>query len=191
MECQIGMNDYLPLCGTWCDEMAEENFEWSKSMARKIIRQGVGVGYGDEIEGVALEALVKAIKTFKPFPDNQNFRTYATMLIRNALMDHCRNFANTKQISIDPDDIPEIGVEDKAFEYVDERESSEDVIKVLSGILSLSRRKGNYKRVTLGLNAIIKEYDGYSREEIAEMYGISKKELRRAIYDARKLLTEA
>lgn len=156
------------------ENMAAKNMAWAKGLVRLFVCDvGDGVAYEkEELEGVALYGLALAIQTFDS--DRVNFRTYASKVIRNELMDHLNTYSK-KTLQT---------VELKTIENMPAREEDMDFDALLDSMIKNCKEK----TVRLGLYAIKMRNKGITARELEQITGIPKGSWYYYIYMAREKL---
>ena len=152
---QITLEEYVK---TLHAAMAEANYEWAKGLVRLFVKKlGNGVAYEtEELEGVALYGLAKAINEFEV--NRVAFRTYAAHVIHNELMDHLNGYSKKtlKTVSLE-----------EVMEMADPR-SAEQLDETLDCYLGTSKKEN----IKLGLYAMKMRTKGIKPKELHKYTGI-------------------
>lgn len=152
---QISLEEYME---TLHAAMAEANYEWAKGLVRIFVNElGKGVAYEtEELEGVALYGLAKAIKEFDS--PRVAFRTFATHVIHNELMDHLKRYSKKTLKTVALEEVKDI---------VDTR-STEKLGETLDCYLGTSKKEN----IKLGLYAMKMRSQGIKIKELQKRTGI-------------------
>lgn len=153
--------------------MAEEHLSIVHWVIRRYItvsEQVVGLGYDDLYQEGAL-ALCFAATTYQA--GAVQFNTYATAVVRNHLLDHCRRIAaQQKNLPIQSQDMPKS--EDKpptADDIFPGQDETEMWISNIYVSQLLEHGKRTYTGVAkLGIEALELKIQGYTGADIARLY---------------------
>ena len=122
----------------------------------------VGLGYEDLYQ-IGCLALCHAATTYN---GSVQFDTYAGVVVKNKLIDHCRSVMTKYKHTIPVGEYSQNG-----FDCNDETFKE---IEITDAITALSLAKKRYKGVTLkGIEAIELKIKGYNGREIAELYKVT------------------
>ncbi len=147
-----------------------EIVEWAIYKNIHINEQIQGLGY-DDLYQVGCLALCHAAATYN---GSTKFETYAQVVVKNKLLDHCRAVLK-KQPSMLYLDAPAGDDSRNTLEGIVSADSEDsmnslseaDILKILDSV------KTGYNGVTLkGIEAIELKIKGYTGKEIAELYGV-------------------
>ena len=161
--------------------MAQEHYEWAKGLVHVFVIRGNGPGFEEEeLEAVALFALAKAIETFD-YSRKIKFRTYASKLIHNELMSHCRSYVKNSIGTISLEDMRERGeevpIQDMASQMID----ASDLFRGIN-----TECMSNNGR--LGIIALDCKMKGTRMKELSDIIGVDVPKLYRCINTAREEL---
>jgi len=158
------------------DEIIIQNRCLVKTVIGKYIRINEsiqGMGY-DDLYQTGCMALCHAAGTFNSGM-NVPFSAYARVVIRNKLIDHCRQILRLHHNQFYLDE-PMRDREDGTYaeQLIDGKHDPSAEAELSNIITLLDSVKPRYKGVTLkGIDAIKLKIIGYSGKEIAEIYGVS------------------
>lgn len=147
-----------------------EIVEWAIYKNIHVNEQIQGLGYNDLYQ-VGCLALCHAAATYN---GSTKFETYAQVVVKNKLLDHCRAVLK-KQPSMLYLDAPAGDDSRNTLEGIVSADSEDsmnslseaDILKILDSV------KIGYNGVTLkGIEAIELKIKGYTGKEIAELYGV-------------------
>lgn len=147
-----------------------EIVEWAIYKNIHVNEQIQGLGY-DDLYQVGCLALCHAAATYN---GSTKFETYAQVVVKNKLLDHCRAVLK-KQPSMLYLDTPAGDDSRNTLEGIVSADSEDsmnslseaDILKILDSV------KTGYNGVTLkGIEAIELKIKGYTGKEIAELYGV-------------------
>lgn len=147
-----------------------EIVEWAIYKNIHVNEQIQGLGY-DDLYQVGCLALCHAAATYN---GSTKFETYAQVVVKNKLLDHCRAVLK-KQPSMLYLDAPAGDDSRNTLEGIVSADSEDsmnslseaDILKILDSV------KTGYNGVTLkGIEAIELKIKGYTGKEIAELYGV-------------------
>lgn len=152
---QITLEEYVK---TLHAAMAEANYEWAKGLVRIFVNElGKGVAYEtEELEGVALFGLAKAIKEFDS--SHIAFRTFASRVIHNELMDHLKRYSKKTLKTVALEEVMEM----------EDPRSTEELGIMLDAFLSVSQKEN----IKLGLYAMKMRSKGIKTKELQKRTGI-------------------
>ena len=141
----------------------------------------VGLAYDDLVQEGCI-ALCGAASSYQP--ERGSFQTYAVTVVRNHLIDYCRD------IMARENRLPTVSFEhlkDSGWEGTD-REIASDMISQLDVCRFLCERKRRYKGTArLGVEALLlKITDGYGVTDIARIYGAKPNQVGAWISKAKK-----
>ena len=159
------------------NEMAVKNMEWAKGLVRFYVYDaGEGVAYEkEELEGVALYGLALAIRTFDS--NRVSFRTYASKVIKNELMDHLNSYSKKS--------LKTVGLE--TIENLPAKEEDESY----DTLLDLMIENCKDRSMRLGLYAIKERNKGITAKELEKRTGIPQGRWYYYTYMAREKLKES
>jgi len=147
-----------------------EIVDWAIYKQIRVNEQIQGLGY-DDLYQVGCMALCHAAATYN---GSTKFETYAQVVVKNKLMDHCRAVLK-KQPPMRYLDAPASDDNRCTLEDIISADSEDslnsfseaDILKVLDYV------KTNYNGVALkGIEAIEMKIKGYTGKEIAALYGV-------------------
>ncbi len=147
-----------------------EIVEWAIYKNIHVNEQIQGLGY-DDLYQVGCLALCHAAATYN---GSTKFETYAQVVVKNKLLDHCRAVLK-KQPSMLYMDAPAGDDSRSTLEGIISTDSEDsmnslseaEILKILDSV------KTSYNGVTLkGIEAIELKIKGYTGKEIAELYGV-------------------
>ena len=168
---QITLEEYLE---TVKNAMAAANVTWAKGLVKLFVRDfGKGIAFEqEELEGVALYGLARAIKEFDG--SKVAFRTFASKVIFNELMRHLSTYSR-KSLKV-------IGL-DEVVDIPDQR-PKEDLDQLLDAMMGPVKDE----MVKLGLYGLKMKVRGVKVKELEKRTGIPAKKWYRCMELARKEL---
>lgn len=134
-----------------------------------------GLGY-DDLYQIGCMALCRAAMTYN---GSVQFKTYAGVVVRNKLIDHCRavivkhrrSYTTSLKIGTNDNEDCEYDDSENLFSAFDD---GFDKIENAEALEALIMAKQRYNGITLkGIEAIELKVKGYTGKEIADMYGTS------------------
>lgn len=166
------------------DKLAEQSLpliHWTIHTFIRWREDIVGLAYDDLVQEGCI-ALCGAASSYRP--DKGGFQTYAVTVIRNHLIDYCRD------IMTHEDRLPTVSLEhlaDNGWE-ADDMQMPPDMISQWDACRFLSERKRRYTGTArLGVEALLlKIADGYGVTDIAKLYGAKPNQVGAWVSKAKK-----
>ena len=154
-----------------------------KGLVEKNQRRPYWIAYNmlsdyDLAQDISQEAFVRVYKSLRQFDTKRNFYTWLYQIVVNLCIDHIRKYRSSKTSSIEQ--VGDITDADNTPDEVAQNVESKDEVKV-----ALNKLPSKYKAVLT-----LRDIQGFSCDEIAEIVGCPSATVRWRIYKARKLFKE-
>jgi RNA polymerase sigma-70 factor (ECF subfamily) len=136
------------------------------------------LGSHDAAMDVSQEAFIRAYRNFNKYDKKRNFFTWYYKILRNLCLNFIRDNKNRKE---------EYFFENKKYE--DKRNNPEQNLEEMEEVemlhVAIKQLATEYKEII-----ILREFEGYSYEEISEMLNLPKGTVMSRLFYARKKLAE-
>ena len=161
-----------------CQEGSEEAF---RDLVERYQRRTYWIAYNmlggyETAQDISQEAFIRVFKAIKRFDLKRNFYTWIYQIVVNLCIDHLRKRSNAPMVDLDALG----GTKDETSEHPDETIGRTEVRGKVQK--TLNRLPPKYKAVLT-----LRDIQGFSCEETAEIMGCTNATVRWRIHRARKL----